>query len=56
VVRTIAAGPLLGVVAVEAPLPRPRFRLDAVVPKATLMDDRIVWVLDRRSGNAGNPG
>lgn len=40
-------GPRFGVVAVEPPLTLPRFRLNAVVPKAALMDDGVAWLLDR---------
>jgi len=40
-------GPRSGVVAVEPPLPLPEFRLNAVVPKAALMDDGVAWLLDR---------
>lgn len=40
-------GPRFGVVAVEPPLPLPMFRLNAVAPKAALMDDGIAWLLDR---------
>lgn len=40
-------GPRLDVVAVEPPLPLPSFRLNAVVPKAALMDDGVAWLLDR---------
>ena len=39
-------GRRFGVVAVEAPLPLPVFRLNAVVPKAALMDDGVAWLLD----------
>lgn len=38
-------GPRFGLVAVEPPLPLPRFRINAVVPKAALMDDGIAWLL-----------
>ena len=40
-------GPRFGVVGVEPPLPLPGFRLNAVVPKAALMDDGVAWLLDR---------
>lgn len=40
-------GPRFGVVAVQPPLPLPMFRLNAVAPKAALMDDGVVWLLDR---------
>lgn len=40
-------GPRFGVVAVQPPLPLPMFRLSAVAPKAALMDDGVVWLLDR---------
>jgi DNA-binding transcriptional LysR family regulator len=40
-------GPRFGVVAVEPPLPLTAFRLNAVVPKAALMEDGVAWLLDR---------
>jgi DNA-binding transcriptional LysR family regulator len=40
-------GPRFGVVAVEPPLPLPMYRLNAVAPKAALMDDGVAWLLDR---------
>ena len=45
-------GRRFGVVAVEAPLPLPFFRLNAVVPKAALMDDGVAWLLDRLCARA----
>ena len=46
-------GRRFGVVAVEAPLPLPVFRLNAVVPKAALMDDGVAWLLDRLCESTG---
>jgi DNA-binding transcriptional LysR family regulator len=48
-------GRRFGVVAVEAPLPLPLFRLNAVVPKAALMDDGVAWLLDRLCESPGPP-
>ena len=49
-------GQRFGVVAVEAPLPLPSFRLNAVVPKAALMDDGVAWLLDRLCESPGPRG
>jgi DNA-binding transcriptional LysR family regulator len=49
-------GRRFGVVAVEAPLPLPFFRLNAVVPKAALMDDGVAWLLDRLCESPGPRG
>src|SRR5262249_23661856 len=35
-----------GVVGIEAPLPLPTFRLNAVVPRVALMDAGLAWLLD----------
>jgi DNA-binding transcriptional LysR family regulator len=35
-----------GVVALEAPLPLPRFRLNAITPKAAMMDAGLAWLFD----------
>ncbi|MTH80175.1 LysR family transcriptional regulator [Paracoccus aestuariivivens] len=39
-----------GLVLHEAPLPLPQFRLNAVAPKAALLDAGLVWLLDVLSG------
>ena len=49
-------GRRFGVVAVEAPLPLPFFRLNALVPKAALMDDGVAWLLDWLCESPGPPG
>lgn len=46
-------GRRFGVVAVEAPLPLPFFRLNAVTPKAALMDDGVAWLIDRLCESVG---
>jgi DNA-binding transcriptional LysR family regulator len=38
--------PRFGVVAVEAPLELPRFRLNAVAPKAAMTDQGLAWLFD----------
>ncbi len=48
-------GPRFGVVAVEPPLALPRFRLNAVVPRAALMDEGVAWLLDRLGEAAASP-
>ncbi len=48
-------GRRFGIVPVEAPLPLPRFRLNAVVPKAALMDDAVSWLIERL-GESSGPG
>lgn len=40
-------GPRFGVMSLDAPLPLPRFRLNAVAPNAAIADGGIVWLLDR---------
>jgi DNA-binding transcriptional LysR family regulator len=40
-------GPRFGVVAVEPPLPLPRFRLNAVTPAVATRDAGLAWLLDR---------
>jgi DNA-binding transcriptional LysR family regulator len=35
-----------GIVGQDAPLPLPRFRLNAVVPKAAMLDAGLAWLLD----------
>jgi DNA-binding transcriptional LysR family regulator len=39
-----------GVVALEAPMPLPRFRLTAVIPKPALLDAGLAWLFDRLPG------
>ncbi|HEV7318228.1 MAG TPA: LysR family transcriptional regulator [Ensifer sp.] len=40
-------GTRFGVVSLDAPLPLPRFRLNAVAPNAAIADGGIAWLLDR---------
>jgi DNA-binding transcriptional LysR family regulator len=40
-----------GVVGLDAPLPLTRFRLNAVAPKAAMMDVGLVWLFDRLAGS-----
>lgn len=51
-----AQGPRFGVVSLEAPLPLPRFRLNAVAPRTAMADEGLAWlfgVLVRAAGAAG---
>ena len=38
--------PRFGIVGLEAPLPLGRFRLNAVAPKAAMMDAGLAWLFD----------
>ena len=50
-----AYGPRFGVVIAEAPLPLPRYRMRAVVPKVALMDVGLAWLFRMMTPEAPAP-
>jgi len=42
--------PRFGVVGLDAPLPLPNFRLNAIAPKVAMMDAGLAWLFDRIAG------
>ena len=48
--------PRFGVVTVEAPLPLGRFRLNAIAPKAAMMDAGLAWFFNVLAGAEPAPG
>jgi hypothetical protein len=40
-------GRRFGVIAVDAPVPLPRFQITALVPKVAMMDAGIAWLVER---------